>query len=317
MNMERPKISVIIPVKNAEVVIGDCLEAVFAQSYEVYEVLVVDGHSKDRTVERAKEFPVKIMYEDYGTVGGARQVGLENARGEYVAFTDADCIPERDWLQNLVKEFSDDIVGVGGGIKNIGEGIWGRSIGLIMNTFVGSANSVQGRLFKETRFVKSISGCNSMYRRETLLKIGGYNVTLSVNEETELNRKLSRFGRLLYTPDAVVLHNQGRGLRDFAKRMYQFGRGRGRLRLWDLQCAIPMIALCTFLSLVLTYVIFLSITGLYFLILIVSGLKFAIEERDIKFLGSIPLIYVIEHSPYVFGFWIGLVSAFQERLSKL
>jgi len=309
MSAENPKISVVIPVKNEEDVISNCLKAAFSQSYEPYEVIVVDSHSTDKTVEKAKKFPVKIIYEDYGTVGGARQVGLENAVGEYVAFTDADCIPERNWLENLIKEFNGNIVGVGGGIKNIGERFWGKSIALVMNTFVGSANSVQGRLFKEKRFVKSISGCNSMYRKETLMKIGGFNVTLSINEETELNRRLSKIGKLLYTPDAVVLHNQGRGLKDFAKRMYQFGCGRGRLRLWDLQCIPPIIASLLVLSLVFSYLILVGVISLYFFILIVMGFKFAIQERDIRYLGSIPIVYAIQHSSYAIGFWKGLLTA--------
>jgi glycosyltransferase involved in cell wall biosynthesis len=86
------KISVIIPVRNEAEKIERCLEAVFNQTIKPFEVTVVDGHSRDRTVENAKKFSVKILYEDYGTVGGARQVGVENARGEFVAFTDADCI---------------------------------------------------------------------------------------------------------------------------------------------------------------------------------------------------------------------------------
>jgi glycosyltransferase involved in cell wall biosynthesis len=308
MNVGKPKISVIIPAKNAGKVISNCLEAVFAQSYELYEVIVVDGYSTDKTVEKAKVFPVEVFYEDYGAVGGARQVGLEKAKGEYVAFTDADCIPEKNWLKNLVKEFSGDVMGIGGGIKNIGEGIWGKSIALIIDTFLGSANSVQGRLFKEKRFVKSISGCNSMYRRETLLKIGGFNVRLSVNEETELNRRLSKIGKLLYTPDAVVLHDQGRGLRDFAKRIYQFGCGRGRLRLWDLQCIPPIVALFIILSLVFTYWIFASVMSLYVLILIVMGFRFAMQERDIRYLGSIPIVYAIEHASYAIGFLRGFLK---------
>jgi len=309
MTTENPKISVIIPVNNEEDVIGNCLKAVFSQSYKPYEVIVVDGYSIDKTVENAKRFPVKLVYEDYGTVGGGRQVGLENARGEYVAFTDADCIPERNWLKKLINKFDGNIVGVGGGTKNIGKGFWGKSIALIMNTFVGSANSVQGRLFKEKRFVKSISGCNSMYPRETLREIGGFNVTLSISEEPELNRRLSKLGKLFYTPDAVVLHNQDRGLKDFAKRMYQFGWGRGKLRLWDLQCIAPIIALCLFLSLVFTYWIFVSAIVLYFFILMAIGFKFAIQERDIRYLGSIPIVYVIEHSSYTIGFWRGFLSA--------
>jgi len=75
--------------------IEQCLEAVFSQSLKPYEVIVVDGHSSDRTVERAREFPVKVMYEDYGTVGGARQVGVLSAESEIVAFTDADCTIRR------------------------------------------------------------------------------------------------------------------------------------------------------------------------------------------------------------------------------
>ena len=79
-----------------------------------YEVIVVDGHSTDKTVKNAKKFPVKVVYEDYGTVGGARQAGVENVKGGFIAFTDADCIPEKDWLKNLIKEFDDGIVATDG-----------------------------------------------------------------------------------------------------------------------------------------------------------------------------------------------------------
>ena len=306
--MEIPKISVVIPVRNGENTIGDCLAAVFSQSYLPSEVILVDGHSTDRTVEIASKFPVKIVYENYGTVGGARQIGLENARGEFVAFTDADCIPTTNWLENLVKAFESDCVGVGGGIRNVGKGIWGNSIALIMDTFLGSANSVQGRLFKERRYVKSISGCNSMYRRETLMKVGGFNVKLSVNEETDLNKRLSKLGKLLYTPDAVVLHKQGRGLKDFATRMYQFGCGRGMLRLWDLQCIPPLIVPFLFLSLIFTHWLFVGAIVLYVLMLMVLGFRFAIQKRNIRYVASIPIVYVIEHCSYIIGFWKGLLN---------
>ena len=85
------KISVIIPVKNEEDKIERCLEAVFDQIVQPFEVIVVDGHSTDKTVENARKFAVRILYENYGTAGGARQVGVGNAEGDYVAFADADC----------------------------------------------------------------------------------------------------------------------------------------------------------------------------------------------------------------------------------
>ena len=316
MPTDSRKISVVIPVKNGEDTIGDCLAAVFSQTLPPLEVIVVDGYSTDRTFEVASKFPVKFIYEDYGTVGGARQVGLENAKGEYVAFTDADCIPERDWLENLVKAFEDGYVGVGGGIKHIGKRLWGNSMAFIMDTFLGSGNSVQGRLFRNKRVVKSISGCNSLYRKKDLMEVGGFNVNLSINEDTELNTRLSRFGNLLYTPDAIVLHNQDRGLKDFAQRMYQFGYGRGKLRLWDLQCVPPSIIPVLLFSLLFTPWLFLGGIILYCVVLVVMGLRAAWFKRDIKYMFSIPIVYLIEHLSYSIGFWRGLFTSLKGKFDE-
>ena len=302
------KISVIIPVKNEEEKIERCLKAVFGQTVQPFEVIVVDGYSTDKTVENASKFPVRILYENYHTRAGACQVGVDNAEGEYIAFTDADCIPEKDWLENLVKAFDEDIVGVGGGIKNIGEGLWEKSIDLAMGTFLGSANSVQGRFFKDKRYVKSISGCNSMYRRNDILKIGGFDIGLSTAEDTELNRKLLKIGKLLYTPDAIILHNHKRALKEFGKRMRQYGYGRAKSRLWDLQVIPPILILLLIASLVFTPWIFLGMVGIYVVMLMVMGIKFMIEERNFKYFVSVPIVYMIEHGLYTIGFWRGLLG---------
>ena len=76
-----PRVSVVVPVRNGAPQIARCLEGIFNQTLQPYEVIVVDGHSTDSTVEVAGTFPVTVVYEDYGTVGGARQVGVEHARG--------------------------------------------------------------------------------------------------------------------------------------------------------------------------------------------------------------------------------------------
>ena len=302
------KISVVIPVKNEEEKIEQCLEAVFSQSLKPHEVIVVDGHSTDRTVERARGFPVNVVYEDYGTVGGARQVGALSAESEIIAFTDADCIPMKNWLENLVKEFDGGVVGVGGGIRNIGDGLWEKSIAFALDSFLGSANSVQDRVFKNKRFVKSISGCNSMYHKEDILKIGGFNVKLSINEETELNKRLGKIGKLLYTPDAIILHNQDRDLKEFAKRMYSFGRGRGKNRLWDLQVIPPILGLIVLLLLFVSLKAFLFMVLLYIMILLCFDVKIFLKAKKIQYLVSIPIVFITEHLLYAIGFWIGLLK---------
>lgn len=305
--MSEPKISVIIPVRNEADKIGRCLDAVLSQSCKPYEVVVVDGHSNDGTIERTKKFPVKILYEDYHTRGGACQVGVEHAEGGYIAFTDADCIPDKDWLANLVKEFDSGIIGIGGAIRNIGDGFWIRSINLAYGTFLGSANSVQGRFFKDKRFVNSISGCNSMYRRQDILKVGGFNTSLPGAEDAELNGRLLKEGKLRYLPNAVILHDHGRGLNEFAKQMLRYGRDRGVARRLDLQVAPPLAAPLVLLSLIFTRWVFLSLLALYLAILVAVGLKFAVQEKNIKYLISIPTVYIIEHSLYTLGFWKGLI----------
>jgi glycosyltransferase involved in cell wall biosynthesis len=306
------KISLIIPVKNEEKKIERCLEAVFNQTIKPYEVIVVDGHSTDKTVDTARKFPVKILYEDYGTIGGARQVGVESAEGDFVAFTDADCIPEKNWLENLINEFDDGIVGVGGGTKNIGKGLWEKSIALALDSFLGSANSVQDRVFKEKRFVKSISGGNSMYRKEDLIKVGGFNVGLSINEETELNRRLTKLGKLLYTPNAIVLHNQNRNLRNFANRNYLFGYGRGKNKLWDLQVIPPILGLITLLLLFVSLKAFLFMIFLYAFILLCFNVKIFIKLKKVQYLVSIPIVFIVEHLPYAVGFWRGVMNSLAE-----
>lgn len=303
------KISVIIPVKNEADKIERCLKAVFNQTIKPLEVIVVDGHSTDNTVEKARGFPVKVVYEDYGTVGGARQVGVENAKGDFIAYTDADCIPERNWLESLIKEFDEGIVGVGGGIRVIGNNLWEKSIGFVMDSFLGSAISVQGRIFRTKRFVSSISGCNSMYRKEDLIRIGGFNVEFSVNEETELNRRFTKIGKLLYTPNAIILHNQNRGVKDFAKRVYLFGYGRGKNRLWNLQAIPPILALITLLLLFISREAFLFMIVLYILILFYFDVKIFLKVKKAQYLFSIPIVFIAEHVSYAMGFWRGVIKS--------
>lgn len=303
-----PKITVIIPVKNEVDKIEQCLEAVFNQTIQPYEILIIDGHSTDETVKIAQKFQVKILYEDYGAVGGARQVGVDSAKGDFVAFTDADCIPEKNWLKNLVKGFDNGIVGVGGGIKNIGKGLWEKSIALALDSFLGSADSVQDRVFSNERFVKSISGCNSMYKKIDLITVGGFNVKLSVNEETELNSRLSKFGKLLYVPNAVVLHNQDRNLKEFTKRIYSFGRGRGSIRLWDLQVIPPIMGLIVFLLLFMSIKAFLFMILLYVLVLLFFDIIIFLKNKKVKYLLSVPVIFCIEHIAYTIGFWVGITQ---------
>ncbi len=311
--MSQNRISVVIPVRNEADNIEKCLQAVFSQSLAPHEVIIVDGHSTDGTVKRAGKFPVKIFYEDNCSIACGRQIGLEKAQGEFIAFTDADCIPDKDWLKNLIKEISEGIIGVGGAAKNVGDGLVTHSVHLALDTFLGSGRSPQGRFFKTKRFVESIGGFSSIYRREDLLAEGGFNTRLPVGEDLELNRRLCKKGRLLYTPEAIVLHHHDWTLKGFAKKIYRYGRERGIIRACNLQVIPPLAVPLLVLSLIFTRWIFIPLLILYLVCLMSLGLKFSIQERNTRYLATIPLVYLLEHMLYSIGFWKGLIMSLTVR----
>jgi glycosyltransferase involved in cell wall biosynthesis len=310
------EISVIIPVRNEEGKISKCLDAVFRQTLKPKEVLVVDGHSTDRTVEIATRFHARVFFEEFRTRAGACNVGMENATGELIAFTDADCVPEESWLENLVKELQNGVVGVGGGIKNLGTNFWQRSINLALGTFVGSGNSVQGRFFKKRRYVSSISGCNSIYRKKDLLAIGGFDTNLTTAEDTELNRRLLKVGKLVYTPNAIVSHDHQRGLWRFGKRVYQYGYGRAKSKLWDVQIVPPLVIPLIVVSVLVNRWILPGALVVYIILTFAMGVALSIRERESKYLATIPVVYMVEHSAYAIGFWRGFLTPRARRRSK-
>lgn len=297
------KISVIIPVKNMAGKIEQCLQAVFAQSLPPHEVIVVDGRSTDGTAARAQHFPVRLFYQDYGAAGAARQIGVEHAEGDYLAFTDGDCIPDKNWLQNLADGFGEGVVGVGGGIKNIGRGIWTNSINLAFATLLGSGRSVQGGASFSDRFVKSISGSNSMYRKSDIWQAGGFDPDLSGADETELNARLLKFGKLRYVRNATVLHDHSRGLREFARNMYRYGGWRKECGVWDWPVLPPLLAPLLLLTLIASRWILAAIIGLYLVMVGLHGLYFAIREKDARYLVTVPVVFILEHLCYTVGFW--------------
>lgn len=309
-------ISVIIPLKNDEKRIENCLKALFRQTLPPQEICIIDGHSTDTSLDIARKYAVKIFYENYGTVGGARQVGLEYANGTYIAFTDSDCIPDEKWLQTLRENFYDDIIGIGGGIQNIGTGIWEESIALALDSFLGSAGSVQDRVLKTRRFVPSISGCNCMYRTKDLRAIGGYNTTYFMNEDTDINKRLQKKGKLLYVPEALIYHNQNRNLNKFCKRMFWFGYGRGYNQLYDLQVIPPVSVIFIIILLIFTPFWVVPIIILYIMIVMLFTGSIILKKTKYSYFLTIPVIFFMEHIWYTIGFWYGTIKKMVQKLVK-
>ena len=106
-NGKKVRISVIIPVYNAEPYLCDCFEALQAQIFTDFELILVNDGSQDHSLAVCKAFQtqqpemVKVLDGPKSGISAARNRGLETASGEWIAFCDADDLPEADWLKTL------------------------------------------------------------------------------------------------------------------------------------------------------------------------------------------------------------------------
>ncbi|GJL70477.1 MAG: hypothetical protein NPIRA06_31120 [Nitrospirales bacterium] len=99
------KVSVIVPIYNSERYIKRCIEGLLQQNYprEPYEILMIDNNSTDTSVETVRQYPgIQLLHESMQGSYAARNRGLQEAKGEVMAFIDADCVPSHDWLHGIM-----------------------------------------------------------------------------------------------------------------------------------------------------------------------------------------------------------------------
>lgn len=115
MGIREPRVSVIVPFRDAAQWLHSCLESLLAQEFtdQAYEIVAVDNGSRDGSSEVVREFPmVRLVHEPRIGSYAARNRGVKASRGSILAFTDADCIPQRDWLRRIMVALDDPQVKV-------------------------------------------------------------------------------------------------------------------------------------------------------------------------------------------------------------
>lgn len=120
-----PKISIIIPVYKAQSYLTVCLDSVLSQRFSDFELLLVDDGSPDQSGKicdayAAKDSRIRVFHKENGGVSSARNIGLDNAQGEWIAFVDADDILPDDSLQSLIEATSSDTTMVIGSFEPFG-----------------------------------------------------------------------------------------------------------------------------------------------------------------------------------------------------
>jgi len=215
-----PRATVIVPAYNAEKTIKECVHSLLALDYPKnrVEFLLVDNGSTDKTHEILNSYPDKICVLNESKKGpaAARNAGLSRARGEVVAFTDADCRVDPKWLRFLVGPLRDERVGAVGGL------ILSKNPSRPVEKF-GDIIHDHRRAIREFTPPYVIS-MNWASRLSTLRAAGGFDESFLRGEDVDLSYRLFRRGfRLAYEPRARVFHGNPGTLPGLFKKGYAHG----------------------------------------------------------------------------------------------
>ena len=329
-------VSVIIPAYNASSTIGKALDALSRQKcFQPFEVIVVDDGSTDNTGEILRVFnkmgtvPFRIIRQDNAGPAAARNHGASLAQGEYLAFTDSDCIPHEDWISTLMAGFSQSHVGVVAGSYGIAnpESRLARCI---------CEEILWRHAHLMPKFPNSFGSYNFCVKKNVFDAVGGFNPEYrhASGEDNDLSYKITRSGwRIYFERKALVDHHHPTRVDKYLKEQFRHGFWRVRMyrdhprmirgdgyTYWKDMIEVPW-AGCILVSLLVSALNHLGFVSIGCFILL-SLLIFEIISAFIMthcFFGGIffGLVLFFRAFARTLGFSTGILSLWRKKIKKI
>ena len=226
------RVSVIIPTYNRPARLASCLESLAQQGLpmEHFEVIVVDDGGRTSLDPVVRPFQdrlnISLVKQQNTGPAGARNTGVANASGEFIAFIDDDCTPAKDWLALMTGYLQQDSSRMYGGYTaNALEGnIYSSASQTLIDFLYGYFNA-------DPQQAHFIASNNMAMARELFEKVGGFDTSFpgACGEDRELcDRWLYLDHRITYVPDALIFHSHDLNLRTFWKQHFNYGTGAKR-----------------------------------------------------------------------------------------
>lgn len=223
--MTYPKISIIIPVKEKNRNLEECIEYCLKLDYPDYEIIVLPDRKErfayfrakreNKVLEQSERLPYpKTRVISTGAIGPSekRDIGIKHARGEILAFLDDDTFPTKDWLKNAIPYFEDEnIAAIGGaGITPPNDGLREQASGLVYSSLLAAGSVGYRYVPKRERKVDDFPTCNFLVRKSIMDSLGGFGVKFWPGEDTKLCLHIVRdLGKkIIYTPRVLVYHHR-------------------------------------------------------------------------------------------------------------
>ena len=280
-------------------------------------------------IKRAKEenLDVKLIYKNV-PAGHKRNIGVEKAKGEIIAFTDDDTVLREDWLSNAVAYIGkeSEFVGVGGPNFTPEEELpFAKAVGRIFGSkFLFSFRYTIKR--EKAIEIEHNPTCNYILKKKVFEKVQ-FDEKLWPGEDVEFDIRLKREGfRIIYAPDVVVWHHRRSRPLTFLSQMFNYGATRAMVTRMHpssfhpryylfliasgIMCALYTLALSDYMGQNRVPIeIPLGITMTYFAIIITAGLLIGKETKSLKQALYAPIVMFIQH----FGYSMGLIYGHLRR----
>lgn len=322
------QVTIIIPAYNEEKFIADCLQSVYNQDYpkDKMEVIVVDGHSTDKTAEIVRrEFPEVILLENPDKIVPiSMNMGIKQAKGDYIVRLDAHSKYPSNYLSRLINAiqlYKADNVGALCKTLPADEKNKSRSIAKAMSCKFGMGNSAYRVGITECKEVDTVPfGC---FPRDLFDRIGYFDEELIRNQDDEFNARIIKNGGKIYLlPDLEIEYYARDSIKKVSKMFFQYGlfkplvnKKLGKPATFR-QFMPPVFVLGLlfglFFCLLWSWFKYLYLFGisLYILLDIAASIKEAESFQEFLYLL---IIFPIIHFSYGWGYLLGILKILFKR----
>jgi len=300
------KVSIVVASYNSQDTIEECLKSILAQNYpkDAFEVIVMDGESKDNTVKIAQQFPIKVLSIRLNCPA-AYNYAMKIVAYPILGFIDADAKVEPDWLKKVTPHLAEpEVAGVSGSIETWNaDNPWARSIGY----------ELKSRYRRIGKYTGRIATMNLLLKKSVIEEVGGWDEKLPSQYDTDFGFRMSGRGyKIAYEPSAVCYHFNRPTLKAFYRQQLQYGKNtlklyfkHGRLakgdEITDLGMNIqPILLLAVVASFLLGIIpqirLLWVVSGLILLAIFVyfvySAVKLSVKFNDWSAMALVVLYYV-------------------------
>ncbi len=190
-----PLVSVVMCIRNVENSIGACIKSILEQTFENFEIVIMDDLSTDNTkkiIEKFNDRRIKYYHNpEWLGISKSRNKGVKHATGDFIFFTDGDCVVSRNWVAEGIKFFKiPDCLGIEGKIYYVSKDFEPTFSDCILENRNGG-NFMTGSM---------------AYRKVIIEKVGGFDEKLNYLEDRDIALRVMKHGKIIFNPSMMVYH---------------------------------------------------------------------------------------------------------------